>query len=73
MRDDTWNDINKQLDEENIEKLKEEIALHLESNNPFLFLLEVFSPKYRFLYELDNRADFKKLKKILPLLSDDQK
>lgn len=74
LRDADWTELNKNLDTEFLSNLKAEIDTHLASNNPFLFLLEVFSPKYRFLYELEREeTDFQTLKEMIESLSDAQK
>lgn len=73
LKDANWAEVNSQLDAQKFTQLKNEIEKNLSSHNPFLFILEIFSPKYRFLYELDNGKDFQKLREILETLSEEQK
>jgi len=38
--------------------LKEALESEIQKRNPFLFILEFFSPKYRLFYELDTAESF---------------
>ena len=73
FKDKAWTDLNEQFDEEYINQLKADLEANLQSNNPLLFIMEVFSPKYRFLYALDTGEEDAKLEKLFNALTEKQK
>lgn len=68
--DKYWESINKKLDEKYLEDLLLNIKSKSVSSNPILSLMEVFSPKYRAIYEIDNSDDLTKLSELIDNLSD---
>ncbi len=73
LRDADWSALNDELDTKHLQNLATELWESAQSHNPFLFLMEIFSPKYRFIYELDTDQDYDTLVEIIPLLSSSQK
>lgn len=73
MRDTAWVELNKKYDNDYILQLKTEFLSQTQTTNPFLFIMEIFSPKYRFLYELDNFQDGEKLQELFYALNAEQK
>ena len=73
LKDEAWENLNTKLDIDLINHLKSKIWGDLGKNNPLLFVLEIFIPKYRVLYELDNGKNLEKIKKIISWLSDKDK
>lgn len=70
LEDTAWTEINKNFDTQYIEELTKKLQESLEIQNPFLFILEYFSPKYRLIYELDTADDFKRVQKQLDNISE---
>ena len=70
LEDAAWTEINKNFDTQYIEELTKKLQESLEIQNPFLFILEYFSPKYRLLYELDTADDFERVQKQLDKISE---
>ena len=73
LKDEARENLNTKLDKDLVDELKAKLWSDLEKNNPLLFILEIFIPKYRVLYELDNGKDFEKIEKIISWLSDKDK
>jgi len=73
IRDKAWQDLNVQFDTEYLGDLKTSFEAELDNNNPFAFLLELFSKKYRILYELDHGQDLAKIEKWSLSLSGEKK
>lgn len=69
IEDAAWTELNNQFDIEYIEELSVRLRETIWFQNPFLFILEYFSPKYRLLYELDTADDFESVQKQLDALS----
>lgn len=68
IEDAAWTELNKQFDAVYIAELTRRLSESIEIQNPFLFILEYFSPKYRLLYELDTALDFERVQKQLDRL-----
>lgn len=73
LEDSTWNTLNEQFDREYLWELKEELEDSWKWKNPFLFILDWVSPKYRILYELDNADDFLKIEAQIEKIDDTKK
>jgi len=73
IQDSTWKKLNEDFDAEYFKELKKELSKSIEERNPFLFILEWFSPKYRILYELDTADQYVKVEKLLIKVSDSKK
>ena len=73
LKDDAWENLNKWLDKSLVENLKSSLWDNLGKNNLLLSVLEIFFPKYKVLYELDNGKDFGKIEKLISWLSDENK
>ncbi len=73
LQDTAWVDLNKKFDDENVQKLKKQLQDSLESKNPFLFLLDFISPKYRILYELDTAQEYENIEKLLIKIPENKK
>lgn len=72
-RDKTWDDINKNLDNEHIIYLKKDIQKNISQAMNFLFILDWISPKYRIIHSLHTAEEYSEVKKLLDKLSDEQK
>jgi len=73
MEDATWKKLNEEFDQQYFTELKKELSLSLESKNPFLFILEWVSPKYRILYALDTSEKYEDVEKLITKLSESKK
>ena len=58
FEDIDWTTLNKNEDIRYLVTLKDALEKEIQGRNPFLFILEYFSPKYRLLYELDTAEDY---------------
>lgn len=73
LRDTAWTQLNTEYDQAYFQDLQQKLQEKAQSNNPLLFLMEVFGPKWRFLYELDTVNSPQKLEELFALLSSEQK
>ncbi len=73
IKDKTWEDLNKKFDKEYIKWLTDNLNKQISKNNPILVILEIFSTKYRILYELKNGQDYDKIKELAKNLDSEDK
>lgn len=73
LEDAAWKEINQSFDKEYLQELKVQLSETLEERNPFLFILEWFSPKYKLLYTLDTAQQYSEVEKVLAKISDAKK
>lgn len=72
LRDTQWQELNLDLDTDQLSQLKEQIELHLDSHNPFSFLLDFISPGRKFLAKLDAGTSYDQLVQDLENMNDGQ-
>lgn len=58
FEDIDWTKLNENEDIIYLTTLRDALESEIGKRNPFLFILEYFSPKYRLLYELDTAEDY---------------
>lgn len=74
LKDKTWENLNKKLDNELLKNLKTWITNELEKNNPIYMLLWIFSKKYSVLNDINSFENLDKVKtKITKLNQKDKK
>lgn len=73
FQDNTWVDLNNAFDTEYLGILKNKLESTKDSKNPFLFIMEWFSPKYRILYELDTSDNYASIEELIMDISETKK
>jgi hypothetical protein len=72
LEDSAWKTINEQFDNDYTAQLSAQLEKSLQGNNPFQFILEWISPKYKILHSLNNSPDFEEIQSQIEQLSDQQ-
>lgn len=70
IQDTAWTQLNEKYDAEYLEKLRQGLLHSIEDSNPFLVILELFSPKYKLVYLLDSSDDYSKAEKLITKMSE---
>lgn len=71
--DKSFEELNNKLDLEYISVLKANLNEKIEKNNPFSYILWLFSKKHKALYEIRKYEDFVKTRKLLASLNTEDK
>lgn len=72
IKDKSFEKINMDFDKEYILWLKQDLVSTFKSNNPLLYVLRYFSPKYYVLYKLDNSWEYNEIYEIITTKLDDE-
>lgn len=65
LKENAWTQLNEKYDQEYKTYLTDKLPKELEIKNPFLFILEYFSPSYRLMYELDTSDSYDSVEKVI--------
>ncbi len=65
FQNNAWIQINTDFDTAYFESLKKNLSEELESKTPFLFIMNLFSPKYKIIHELNTAENYENIERLL--------